>query len=296
MVLLCCLDFDLVVAKEVEMIWVPVTDDKCPAGYRLEQQPILFPHRIIKYLFDECHVKIPETEIQKFWDHSLLVGEPFANPVSSPGRIPLGFYGDAAQLITKVRREKLMCFWMNLPLFRPRSVRYSRFLLWACDSRSLFLNRTTNAVLRWICWSMNILYDGVNPHSRPGGRELTRAEAQRAGYPVTNGHHLFQVTELRGDWEFHKSVWNFKSSWVSVQVCFRCPAMTRSDDVGLLYWNADDENSTWAQEEFSTEQYIARRLHSRHICTTLQQLHFLARFYPGARICYQWDLSRMYLW
>ena len=271
------------------MIWVPVTDDKCPAGYRLEQQPILFPHRIIKYLFDECHVTIPEAEIQKFWDHSLLVGEPFAHPVSSPGRIPIGFYGDAAQLITKVRREKLMCFWMNLPLFRPRSVRYSRFLLWTCDSRNLFLNRTTNAVLRWICWSMNILYDGVNPYSRPGGRQLTRAEAQRAGHPVTNDHHLFQVTELRGDWEFHKFVWNFKSSWVSIHVCFRCPAMTRSDDVGLLYWNADDENSTWAQAEFSTDQYIARRLYPRHVCAMLQHLHFFwARFTVKLR---HWDFK-----
>ena len=88
------------------MIWVPVSDSKCPAGYRLEQQPLLFPHRIIKYLFDHCSITIPKMEIEKFWNHALLVGEPFADPISSPGRIPLGFYGDAAQLITKVRPAK----------------------------------------------------------------------------------------------------------------------------------------------------------------------------------------------
>ena len=49
---------------------------------------------------------------------------------TSRNRVPLGFYGDSAQLLTRVRKEKLTCFFLNLPLFRPRSIRCSRFLLW----------------------------------------------------------------------------------------------------------------------------------------------------------------------
>ena len=182
------------VAQEVEKIFVPVADAKNPAGYHLEQQPILFPHRIINYIFNDVGLRIDERDIHQFWDNATAVGEPHVNE-SSRNKIPLGLYGDSAQLITKIRTEKLMCLWLNIPIFRPKAVRYSRFLMWCCDTSKLFGYRTTNSVLRWLTWSLNSLYDGVNPGRRPGNRPLSSEEEKRAGTPFL---HSFQVVECRG--------------------------------------------------------------------------------------------------
>ena len=243
---------------------MPVADAKTPAGFRLEQQPILFPHRIITFLFDECGLEIPVDAVHHFWDTAISNNVPGAD-VTCRDRIPLGFYGDSAQLLTRVRKEKITCFFLNLPLFRPRSIRCSRFLLWACDTDILYRNRTANTVLRWIVWSLNSLYLGVNPSGRPGGRDLTEAEKTRAGQPLTQGRHLFQVTELRGDWEHFKALWQFRSSWKAINICFRCPAKSKCEESGLLYWN-DSLDSKWSKQEYNTDEFISQQLPDRHIC------------------------------
>ncbi|CAL1171269.1 unnamed protein product [Cladocopium goreaui] len=196
-----------------------------------------------------------------------------------------GFYGDAAQLITKVRYEKLLCLWLNVVIFRPKSIRYSRFLLWSCDVALLYKSRTLNTILRWLVWSFNCLYEGTYPMIRPGNRPLEPHEKDRAGTWITNKKLQFQVVELRGDWEFHKLVWQFKCSWkggVNVGICYRCPAMVRARDPGLIYWNMDDENSTWAKEEFDTTDFICKR---QMLC---QELEY---FGPGT---FQQQLDKAY--
>ena len=258
-------------SKEIEYIWVPVSDEKVPHGYRIEKQPILFPHCIIAYLFNNCGLDIPMAAIHEFWDHAIADGETYASH-DSRNRIPLGFYGDAAQLITKVRIEKLICFFCNIVIFRPKSIRYSRFLLWSCDTSLLYKNRTVNTILRWLVWSFNALYEGTFPVARPGNRPLEAHERDRAGQWLTHRRHLFQVVELRGDWEFHKMIWQFKASWkggVNVGICYRCPAMGRCDDSGLFYWNMDDENSSWARQEFNTIDYLAKRLPANNLWTSV---------------------------
>ena len=188
-------------------------------------------------------------------------GEAYASP-DSRNRIPSGFYGDAAQLITKARIEKLLCFF-NIVVFRPRSTRYSRFLLWSCDSSLIYKNRTANSILRWLVWSFNALYEGKYPVARPGNRPLEAYERDLAGQWLTHKRLLLQVVELRGDWEFQKLIWQFKCSWkggVNVGICYHCPAMGKCGDAGLYYWNEDDENSSWARQEFNTTEYLAERL------------------------------------
>ena len=251
-------------SKEIEKIWVPIADEKSPAKFRFEQQPILFPHRIMAYLFDTCGLNFAVNDLHHFWDEAIARGIVGAD-AGARNRIPLGVYGDAAQLITKVRKEKVTCIFINIPIFRPRSIRCSRFLVWVCDTSLLYLNKTLNTVLRWLVWSLNALYVGLNPSHRPGGRALTEKEEQRAGLPITKLHHKFQVTELRGDWEFHKSMWQFRSSWKAINICFRCPAKSKSEDSGLLYWN-DSLDSGWCKQEFSTPQFISQMLPDRHIC------------------------------
>ena len=252
----------------MEKIWVPVLDEKCPNGYVSQEQLILFPHRLMGYVFNECGLDIPMDVVNRFWDCAISGGEGFAS-VASRNRIPLGFYGDAAQLTHKIqgRIQKMLCFFCNVVIFRPKSIRYSRFLLWSCDTAMLYKTRTVNTVLRWLVWSFNALYHGKHPMNRPGNRPLSLAETSRAGMWITTKRHQFQVVELRGDWEYHKMIWQFLCSWkggVNVGICYRCPAMAKSDDAGLLYWNMDDD-CTWCHDEFDTVEYLSKRLPSRNV-------------------------------
>lgn len=260
-------DFSEQQSKEVEYIKVPVLDRKVPEGYRLEKQPIILPHRIMSYLFNEVNLDIPKAGLHSFWEASHLRGDPVASDLALVrDRVPLGLYGDAAQLVTRYKKEKIMCLWLNIPCWRPKSVRFSRFLMWSCDDGLILENKTVNSVLRWIVWSCNILYDGINPTYAPGGRLLNAKNLERSGTPITWDNRQFCVAELRGDWEFHKMVWNFKCSWKSIDICFRCPAVSKSDnDAGKLYWNCQ-EGCSWEQQKFSTAQFISQRLPDRHIC------------------------------
>ena len=255
---------------------MPVADAKTPAGFHLEQQPVLFPHRIIAYLFNECKLQIPVEALHDFWDEAISNKVPGAD-ISCRHRIPLGFYGDAAQLLTRVRKEKITCFFLNLPLFRPRSIRCSRFLLWVCDTDKLFRNRTVNSLLRWLVWSFNSLFVGVHPSHRPGNRSLSEAEQKRAGQPITEQGLVFQVTELRGDWEHFKSLWAFRSSWKAINICFRCPAKSKCQNSGLLYWN-DSLDSEWSKSEYNTDEFISQMLPDRHICASSLLVLFLWHF------------------
>ena len=169
-------------------------------------------------------------------------------------------------LLRRCAKRNWCVFWMNLPLFRPRSVRYSRFLIWCCDEKFLYENKTANCVLRYITWSFNCLFHGVNPVARPGGRPLSEQEKRIANTPITSQHLRFQVVEIRGDWEFQKTLWNFRSSWKGTQVCYRCPALAKSlHDPGMLYWD-ESENSSWSSSEYDTTDFISKQLPERHIC------------------------------
>lgn len=117
-----------------------------------------------------------------------------------------------------------------------------------------------------ISWSFNCLFHGVNPVARPGGRPLSEQEKRIANTPITSQHLLFQVVEIRGDWEFQKTLWNFRSSWKGTQVCYRCPALAKSPhDRGMLYWD-ESENSSWSSSEYNTADFISKQLPERHIC------------------------------
>ena len=275
--------------KEIEYVDVPVLDRKQPGNFRVTKQPMLFPHRIMSFLFDEVGLDIQKEQINNFWDKAIAAGENWAS-ADSRDRVPLGFYGDAAVLYTQVRREKLLCFFLNIPIWRPKSVRYSRFLLWSMEFKDLLPRRTVNTVLRWIVWSLNALWTGKNPTERMGGRPLTPAEQRRAGTFLTRRHLEFQLVEIRGDWEFHKLIWQLPNcGWKALNVCFKCTAS--SSDPRLLYWNHDGDNCRWIREEFSTGEFIANRLPEEHACnfTALARFDLLQYYLLSFAGTIQWN-------
>ncbi|CAL1134099.1 unnamed protein product [Cladocopium goreaui] len=64
---------------EIETVCVPVADDKSPRKLKMESFPILYPHRVLTYLFNE--------DVAEYWQHSREMGEPWA--IHSPAMLLL---------------------------------------------------------------------------------------------------------------------------------------------------------------------------------------------------------------
>lgn len=258
--------------KEIETIRLPVKNPKAQRGIAMESFPILHPHRVLSYLFDEVGITIPEDDVRRYWQHARSVQDPFA--VNAPNtctdsHIPLGMHGDAARLWTQVKFEKMVGVTMNIILFRPKSVRHSRFMLFTTPSEKLYKNRTLNCVWRRLCWSLDAAFQGYNPEKGPGGTPLAGGHLSRAGKPLTKGLHRFCLTEYRGDWEWHRDVWRPYASWVSQKVCFKCPAIAHGGDPSYLYHNTGGPNESecqWVREEYSLQRFVAHSLREKNLC------------------------------
>ena len=194
----------------------------------METTPIIFPHELLSFLFEEVKIHIPQESTEAYWRNARSANAPWAmNSMASNRHHPCGLYGDAARLSTQYQMEKQVGLFFNLCLWRPRSIRASRFLLWNMEDAKLWKNRTCNAVLRIMVWSLRACFAGRFPTHDWKGRDL-RPTDPRAGCLLTSAGDCFTVTELRGDWEWHKQIWRFRAcSWKSINPCFLCPCSAK---------------------------------------------------------------------
>ena len=239
-------------------------------GFQLEDHPIIHPHEILWYLFTHAGIQIMATDVESYWLNAKQFGEEWA--LLSPGtnrHVPVGLYGDAARTMIQYKYEKITSVFLNLVLWRPRSMRYSRFLLFSCETSRMIKNRTLNVVFRRITWSLNAAFDGIWPLTGCRGKELSPRECAMAGTFLSPGKEKFMVTEFRGDWEYHRDIWRLKASWQGNDVCMFCPAVARGP-LSMLYYNTGatpEHQCEWIKNLFTQSQFVARRLKDRQLCT-----------------------------
>ena len=131
------------------------------------------------------------------------------------------------------------------PVWRAKSTRCSRWLICGIEEGKLWGTQTLNAIMKRVAFSLNLLFDGWD---------------SERGVPLAGGR-LFTLTELRGDWLWHKQLWNFTSSWKSLKnICYRCDCVGRSNDPKDLYWEID--KGAW--HEYSRGEFIACQLRDNH--------------------------------
>ena len=232
--------------------------------------PIIMPHRVLSYLFDHVGISILDEDVQAFWRHAKDVNEPWVQRTpASEHHVPLGLHGDGARLWSVQKFEKMVIISINLPLFRPRSVRHSRFTIFSIGNEKLYKNRTLNRVWMRLAWSLNACFSGVHPTRGPRNQELVGKNLELAGRPITRDHRVFAVTEYRGDWEWHRDVWRPRASWQAIQCCFKCPAVSRGDP-HYVYHNSgsmDEPECKWLQEEYTLPGFVSHSLRERQLCS-----------------------------
>ena len=227
-----------------------------------EPWPIIDVHESMSFLVGAGKILVPHSERLKYWRSSKAHGEPWAQNVESELMVPIGLYGDSAKMTTKFGSENVLAMFCNVLLWRPSSVRWSRFLIF-CISEERLTTQALQAFLRRIAWSCNHAHCGRFPEAGVHGEALSGAAARKAGLPLTSRLDRFQVTEYRGDWSWHKKIWRFwKTQWNAEYVCHLCNAKGISENWQEVYWNIESNN----HREFSVTSFIANRIPPRVVC------------------------------
>ena len=228
---------------------------------------VVDPHLIINYLFDVVGVDIPASAVRSFWRHHHAVRSPWLETCeASIDHVPVALYGDGARCRQQAYRpvEKVLGLCLSLPLWRPKSSRFSRWLLFSIDETLLYKRKTLNAVFRRLVWSINSMFTGCFPVRDELGRPLNDA---KAGRPLTKCGRAFAFTELRGDWSYFALIFGFNSSWkagTNKSVCFLCEAFGAGNP-GNQYYHIDENCRCWGSM-YNKASFLAREMPNQDIC------------------------------
>ena len=165
-------------------------------------------HEVLAYVHDVAKLRTPTSHVEFYWNWGRRFGAPWAK-LGGPSVIPCGLYADETRYGGPYSQEdKVLGVFLNLVLHRPRSIRYSRFCIFAVRSALVLGNRTLYPIFRRIVWGFHLAFRGVRPD----------------GSPLCMDGSTFLCTELRGDLGWMKLIWNFKPGWQSRDVCWFCQA------------------------------------------------------------------------
>ena len=208
--------------------------------------PVLLPHRILDFLFNDLGVEIPHGELQRYWNHCKRFC-PWASPPELDGsHIPITLYGDTARYGTGFDQSKVTGCFMSLVLWRPKSTRMSQWLLWNLNAEYSLGSRSHNPLYLVVVNSLNACFDGVSP------------EGQRL-------HHKFCVTQIKGDWEYHWQTFRLNRYWKTKFVCWRCDAANATDARHSCF-DVMSDSPSWMETEQSHEAFVVHGVKPDHLC------------------------------
>ena len=219
---------------------------------------------LVDYLWNTIGIDVSEGAVQQYWRHHRARGSPWALHSQAPETtMPLGIYGDSVKVRSTYRGlEKMIGVFLSVPLYRPRSIRCSRWLLFSVQEELIFRHQTLDAVFKYLVWALNHLYRGKFPTCGMNGEQLDKKGALRAGEWICKRNHwTFQVTELRGDWLWHKQILRFRSSWkggANAPVCFQCPAWAKGPQE-QLYFHVDENSKLWELEYKTVVDFLVEQ-------------------------------------
>ena len=180
--------------------------------------------------------------------------------LGGPGVVPCGFYADEAAFKSGPPQQKVLAMYLNFCLFRPASIRHSRFLVFAIHSAYMLGPETLYPVLAKLVESFHWAFLGRRPNGTPLCEDGTR----------------FLITEMRGDLDWLKTCWKFeKRGWSSQDVCFFCEAKAQGPDYPYTEVGCD---AKWNETEFSNVWDWAAKVLPEKICSfgkLARLVHFL---------------------
>jgi hypothetical protein len=216
--------------------------------YEVVTVPLLDPDKLVAYLFKQG-LTIPQELVNDFWEKKRMSGEKWVTDCPAyNNHIPIALYGDSCRLYPTRADSKYLGIFISFPLWRPRSTRYSRWCIFSLEVAKLYGRETLQPVLQRITWKLNMLFEH--------------------GIEGLNGQRMkFFCSELRGDWEWHKQLFDLTSSWKGAKnnVCFRCDCTAKSDDDPKKLYYCLDDDPNW--KEYSLTEFLASQIRHSPPCS-----------------------------
>lgn len=220
-------------AKEPYYVTVPAIDPDDHRQVIALRLPMLDVHDVLAYVHNEAKLRTPPAHIDFFWRWCKHANCGFAR-LGGPGCVPVGLYCDETKFGGNFSDEKVLGVFINLILWRPRSIRYSRFCVFSCRSALILGTKTLYPVMERLTFGFQLAFRGIRPDGSPLCPDGTR----------------FLCVELRGDMGWHAMIWQFKNRWqaTKVGVCPFCSAQSQGDS--LLYTEVGS-NASWRPTIFT---------------------------------------------
>ena len=159
--------------------------------------PMLEPHTLLHHVHTVLGLTVEQESVRSYWRRASEHGAGWACQQRNHDAIPVGLYADETKYGLHESQEKILGFFMNLVLFRPRSIRLSRFLLFSLRSKFILPgSETLYPLVAHIVWSMVWASKGLFPTVGMFGSALSEKQQANAGKQLGAE---FYVTELRGD-------------------------------------------------------------------------------------------------
>ena len=258
--------------KDVAKVRAPIKA-KNKKGFEMASLEMIEPISLISYLRNHVGIHVDPTQVAYYWRFNRERGVPWA--VNHPGtehHIPLSIYGDGAKMrSTPLGPQKILGVFLSCPLWRPKSIRCSKWLVFAILEDQLYSWRTLHAIYRRIAWSLNILFVGLMPARDLEGKVMSSSNCDPGQHLVKN-KAKFALTEVKGDWCYHKQLFRFKSSWKGgsrVPVCFLCRAMAVQEP---FYFDVGPRAACW-DSQYTLTDFLAEQMPSHGVCTLLVLVH-----------------------
>ena len=241
------------IVEEPDYVEIPVFDLESKKYHAVTSMkvPYLRPHDVLAFMHETAGAKTPKSHIEFYW----AWGKRFKCGWAAEGDatiIPCGLYGDEAKYADGPPQEKILGIYLNFILFRPASIRHSRFRIFTLRSRRIVDVHTLYALFWKLVESLHYAFLGQRPD----------------GSPLCSDGARFMVTELRGDLAWHRLCWQFpKRGWTSKDCCFWCDA--KSDGRDDLRYTDFGMHAAWKPTEYKELWHWAMNTLPDKLCNSV---------------------------
>lgn len=227
-----------------------------PTKHGPVKHPFLLPHLWFQSLYRSAPehwatsiVRFAE-DARNFWesmkDTAFVKNHPHL-PRSNWSRIvPFGMHGDGGAFS---KQDSLYIFTWN-SLLGTGSTRCKRFMF-TIMKKSLMTEGTLDAIFKLFSWSMNVLLTGLTPE-----RDIDQNALAGGGEYLADGWRGALV-QIRGDWEFYCSIFNFPTWQGAENMCWLCRASSLD---GPLKFVRCGDDAGWRPTRRTHESYLAELL------------------------------------
>ena len=233
--------------KMPDLYWaqIPCSDPKTGEKKTMAWLPFLLVHEFLVLLakttsMDEL-VCFPEgSGLQEFQDEFASKNKHIDNNLL----IAIGLHGDG---VAHKRKDTVEAFTWNFPTL-PRQERYlfgsvEKHYLCGCGCKG---RCTYEGILSVFAWCMRSLFLGQWPNARHDKSKWLRSDKKRSAQAKEKFGFWANLTQVRGDWMFYKTVFSFKG-WASNSICWLCKANKSDIPFTEFFHSGPMENmSLWA--------------------------------------------------